>query len=100
VRVYGEFLEMDTGRGLEGVLRLRVNTDLTHVPTGRFIPSGDIAPVRFRRDGFSILLPATDDPQLTPAFTYQARLTVRGERKEFEFALPAATPEVNIRTLM
>lgn len=100
VRVYGTFMEMDSGRGLEGVLRLRTDVDLTHVPTGRLVPAGDLRPLRFPADGFSLYLPATDDPDLTPAFTYHARLTIRGTHHEFDFALPAATPEVNILTLI
>lgn len=98
VRLYGSFLEMDTGRNLEGVLRLRVDKILTHGPTGQQVLGGAIKPVRFKKGGFSIWLPATDDPQLTPSFVYEARLTVRGVVQEFSFALPAATPEVNILT--
>jgi hypothetical protein len=96
VNLYGSFLEMDTGRDLEGVLRLRTDKILTHVTTGRQVMGGALKPIRFRHDGFSIWLPATDDPQLTPAFTYFAKLTVRGVVQEFEFALPAAEPLVNI----
>lgn len=98
VRLYGSWLELDTGRPLEGVLRLRVNKILTHVPTGQQVMGGALKPIRFKKDGFSIYLPATDDPQLTPAFLYQARLTVRGQTQEFEFSLPSLTPEVNITT--
>jgi hypothetical protein len=61
---------------------------------------GAFRAIRFRKGGFSVILPATDDPQLTPAFTYHARLTVRGVTQEFEFSLPSATPEVNITTLI
>jgi hypothetical protein len=100
VRVFGEFLELDSGRPLEGVLRLRVDQILTHVPSGRQVMAGGMKPIRFKRDGFSIYLPATDDPQLTPEFTYHARLTVRGQRQEFTFSLPAAEAEVNITTLI
>lgn len=100
VRLYGSFLEMDTGRGVEGVLRLRVDKILTHVPTGRQVMSGPLRPVRFRASGFSIHLPATDDPQLTPEFLYRARLTVRGVSREFEFGLPAENAEVNITSLI
>ena len=100
VRVYGSFMEMDTGRGLEGVLRIRVRETLTHVPTGQVVPAGAVKLVRFRRDGFSLYLPATDDPDLTPAFTYEARLTVRGETKEFTFSLPSVPTEVNIMELV
>jgi hypothetical protein len=100
VRVYGSFLEMDTGRNLEGMLRLRVDKILTHVTTGQQVMGGALKPVRFKKGGFSIYLPATDDPQLTPEFVYKARLTVRGVVQEFEFELPAATPEVNITSLI
>lgn len=99
VRLFGSFLELDTGRGLEGMLRIRVDRILTHVPTGRQVLGGAFRPIRFRADGFSIYLPATDDPQLTPAFTYRARLTIRGQARDYEFSLPAAVPEVNISTL-
>lgn len=98
VNLYYSALEMDTGRGLEGVLRLRTNKILTHVPTGRQVMGGALKPIRFRKDGFSIWLPATDDPQLTPAFSYFARLTVRGVKQEFEFTLPMAQTEVNFTT--
>lgn len=100
VRLSGTFLELDTGRALPGVLNLRVDQILTHVPSGQQVLAGGFRPIRFKKDGFSILLPATDDPQLTPAFQYQARLTVRGISQEFEFSLPAATPEVNIHSLI
>jgi hypothetical protein len=98
VNLYGSFMEFDTGRDLEGVLRLRTDKILTHVPTGRQVMGGALKPIRFRHDGFSIWLPATDDPQLTPTFTYFARLTVRGVKQEFEFTLPMAELEVNITT--
>jgi hypothetical protein len=100
VRLYYSALEMDTGRGLEGVFRVRTDKVLTHVTTGQQVIGGALKPIRFKRDGFSIYLPATDDPQLTPAFTYFARLTVRGVTQEFSFQLPAATPEVNLATLL
>jgi hypothetical protein len=100
VRVFGEFLELDTGRALGGVLRLWVDTILTHVTTNKQVMPGAWRPIRFRAGGFSIHLPATDDPQLTPAFVYHARLTVRGVTQEFDFSLPAATPEVNIQSLI
>jgi hypothetical protein len=96
VNLYGSFMEMDTGRSLEGVLRLRTDKILTHVPTGRQVMGGAFKPIRFKKDGFSIWLPATDDPQLAPAFDYFARLTVRGVVQEFEFTLPMAELEVNI----
>lgn len=98
IKLFGKFMEMDTGRGLEGVLRLRVDETLTHVPTQTMIPAGVIGgrPIRFRKGYFETWLPATDDPQLSPTFKYHARLTVRGDTKEFEFTLPAAQPEVNI----
>lgn len=98
IRLYGSFMEMDTGRDLDGVLRLRTNKVLTHVPSGRQVMGGALKPIRFKRSGFSIFLPATDDPQLTPVFTYFARLTVRGVVQEFEFSLPVLQPEVNITT--
>jgi hypothetical protein len=98
VRLYGSFLEFDTGRPLEGVLRLRVEKILTHVPTGQQVMAGALKPIRFKKGGFSIWLPATDDPQLSPAFEYEAKLTVRGQPQVFTFTLPAATPEVNITT--
>lgn len=100
VNVVGTFKEFGSGQGLEGVLRLRVPTTLTHGPTGAVIPAGDIRPVRFKHGILSIWLPATDDPDLTPPFEYEARLTVRGQRTEFTFALPALVPEVNINDLM
>lgn len=100
VRVYGEFLEMGTGRRLEGVLRIRVNETLTYVPTNQQVMAGELYRIRFNKNGFSIYLPATDDPQLTPSFEYVAELTVRGQKQVFSFALPAATPEVNITSLI
>lgn len=96
VRLYYSALEMDTGRSLEGMLRLRTDKVLTHVPSGRQVMGGALKPIRFRHDGFSILLPATDDPQLTPEFTYHARLTVRGVVQEFTFTLPSSELEVNL----
>lgn len=100
VRVFGSFLEFDSGNTLEGVLRLRVNKTLLHTPTNRQVMSGPMRPIRFQHDGFEVFLPATDDPQLTPEFEYEARLTVHGVTQEFTFALPAAVPEVNINDLL
>lgn len=99
VRLYGSYRELDTGRALSGVLRLRVDQVLIYTPTGEEVLSGGFRPIRFRRSGFSVYLPATDDPQLTPEFQYEARLTVRGIVRRYKFSLPAATPEVNLATL-
>lgn len=100
VRVYGSFLELDSGRGLEGVLRLRVDRIVTYVPTQQQVIGGARPPLRFNHNGFSIDLAATDDPQLSPAFQYDAELTVRGQKQRFSFALPSAVPEVNITSLI
>jgi hypothetical protein len=102
VRLYGSFMEMDTGRPLEGVLRLRVNETVTYGPTQSLVPAGAIGgrPIRFRDGFFETWLPATDDPQLSPAFEYVARLTVRGDVYDFTFSLPAAEPDVNIVSKM
>lgn len=100
VRVFGSFMEMDSGRELSGTLRLRVDRNLLHVPTQRQVMKGALKPIRFRRDGFSIFLPATNDPELTPAFKYEAVLTVRGVKQEFEFSLPLENPDVNITSLI
>lgn len=100
VHLYGSFMEMDTGRDLEGVLRLRTDKILTHIPSGRQVMGGALKPVRFNHRGFSIWLPATDDPQLAPSFRYEAKLTVRGVVQEFSFLLPSSEPEVNITTLI
>lgn len=100
VRVFGHFQELDSGRGLEGVLRLRTTQNLLHVPTGVQFPASDLRPIRFQADGFSIFLAATDDPDLTPTFTYQARLTVLGNHTDFEFALPSTPSSVNILSLI
>jgi hypothetical protein len=100
VRVYGSFLEMDSGRSLEGTLRIRTPSIITYVPTGQQVLGGALRVIRFNKSGFSRYLPATDDPQLSPAFQYECRLTVRGVSQEFSFSLPAATPEVNITSLI
>jgi hypothetical protein len=102
VRLYGTFMELDTGRPLEGVLRLRVNETVTHLPSGSLIPAGAIGgrPIRFTKGVLETWLPATDDPQLSPAFEYVARLTVRGDVYDFTFSLPAAEPDVNIVSKM
>lgn len=96
IRVWDDFLEWDSGRGLEGVVTFRVKEVLEHTPTGRTVMPGRRR-LRFRKDGFSINLPATDDPQLTPEFQYECRLTVRGVTREFAFSLPAATPDGEVR---
>jgi hypothetical protein len=101
VRVFGQWIEMDSGNGLEGVLRVWLPEDLVHVPSGSVVPAGQLPLVRFRsNEGLSFYLPATDDPQLTPTFTYHARLTVRGDVHEFDFALPSSLGEVNIKDLI
>lgn len=99
VRVYGKFMEMDTGRPLEGTLRLRTSKILTHATTkSQVLPHPQR--IRFRRGEFSIYLAATDDPQLTPSFEYEARLTVSGYTQEFTFTLPASVSEVNVLDLI
>ena len=101
VRVFGKWLEMGSGRGLEGVLRVRTMSDLIHTTSGSQIPAGEMPPFKFRADeGLNIYLPATDDPQLIPAFKYHAKLTVRGEKHEFEFSLPASLGSVSIFDLL
>lgn len=100
VRVYGEFLEWDSGRPLEGVIRVRANKILTYLPENKQVLPG-VKKVRFKQGGFSIMLPATDDPELVPnGFTYQCTLTVRGTTQEFEFTLPSIPTEVNITDLI
>lgn len=104
VQVFGEFLELNSGRTLGGVLRLRVNKILVHVPSGRQVMPGPFRPIRFNRQGFSISLPATDDPELASQdggpWGYEAVLTVGGRRQEFTFALPEVLGEVSILELI
>ena len=100
VKVYDTFMELGTGRPLEGVVQFRVKEILRHVPTGQQVMPGVIRK-RFRRDGFAIYLPATDDPDLTPnGFLYVCRLTVRGTTQDFEFSLPATPDEVRLTSLV
>ncbi len=101
VHLYGSFTEFGSGRALESVLRLRVDRPLTHVPSGETVMGGALPVKRFTRyRPLSLWLPATDDPDLSPAFEYEATLTVRGQKFKFSFPLPMATPEVNINTLL
>jgi hypothetical protein len=99
VVLFGEFLDFVTGRPLEGVLTLRTSQRLTYIPTNTPVMPG-VRKIRFNRGGFSLVLPATDDPQLTPEYLYQAKLTVAGHSVEFQFTLPAADVEVNINDLI
>lgn len=99
VKVYGSWLEWGTGRPLEGVVQFRLSNIMVHGPSGQQVMPGVIRR-RFRRDGFVVYLPATDDPQLTPSTTrYQCRLTVAGKVQEFEFALPANSPTEGVNIL-
>lgn len=87
VRVQGRFIELSSGRPLEGVLRLRVRSILTHLPTNQQIIPGAFKPIRFKRGYLDVSLPASNDPQLSPSFVYEARLTVGGTVREFTFEL-------------
>lgn len=99
VRVFASFLEWSSGRNLDGVVEFRVEDLLTHVTSGQQVMPG-LLRMRFQKAGFSVFLPATDDPQLTPPFQYHCRMTVRGETQEFTFSLPASPAEVNILDLI
>ena len=103
VRVYGKFMEMATGRDLEGVFRVRSKFPLLHVPSGSYLPSGEIMRRRFTMyRPLDVYLPATDDPQLVAEgqWHYDAILTVRGKQTAFAFDLPAGLGEVNIVDLV
>lgn len=104
-RVRYEALELNSGRGLGGVLRLRINKMLKHVPTGRQVPPGGWRPIRFRASRpLDIYLPVTDDPDLVAddgdPWVYEAVLTVRGYEQNFEFALPSTDLDVNLADLI
>lgn len=99
VRLFGEFMDWETGRALEGYLEIRTDTPMTYVPTGTRVMPG-VKKIRFNKGGFAIYLPATDDDQLTPEFVYQARLTVSGYTNVFQFALPAINSDVNVLDLL
>lgn len=100
VRVVGRFIELPNGRPLEGVLRLRVREILRHAATNQEIIPGSFRPIRFRRGYLDVSLPATNDPALSPAFTYEARLTVGGSVREFTFTLDHEEEEVDIHDLI
>lgn len=104
VRLFGNFAEVGTGRPLEGVLRLRTNADLLHVPTSTLYPRGEILRRRFTRyRPLDIMIAATDDPDLTAeggTWEYEAHLQVRGKRYNFKFAAPAAGTELDIVTVL
>lgn len=96
VLVTGEFLDWSTGRALEGYLTVRTSEILKHVPTNSLVMPGEKR-LRFIKGSFSVLLPATDDPQLVPNdWTYLFRLTVAGHTQEFTAALPSSPDTVNI----
>lgn len=100
VSVFGSFLDGDTGRGLEGVLRVRTSRVLTHQATGSQVLPG-VRRVRFQQDGFTINLPATGTAALgSEPWTYQAILTVNGIHQQFEFSLPSSPSSVNIVNLI
>lgn len=99
VLVSGEFIDWDSGRELEGVVDIRTSKLLTYTTTHIQVMPG-IKSFRFRGH-FSILLPATDDPQLQPTgWTYQFRVTVAGYLQEFETVLPASPSTVNLLDLL
>lgn len=100
VRVFGNFIDWKTGRALEGTLSVRTSKVLTYQPTQTLVFPG-VVTMRFTKGEVSILLPATDDPQLTPNdWTYHFRLTVQGVVQEFEASIAAALGEVNVVDLI
>lgn len=102
VRLYGTPLDWETGRPLESVLSVRATDILRYTPTGQQVMPGVIKKRFSANDGINLVLPATDDPQLTgpEGWHYQARLTVKGHTQEFEFMLPSVPEEVLIFTLI
>lgn len=103
VRVFGTFLDLNSGLPQDGVFRVKARTSnggpLKHIPSGSLVFPHSF-PLRFTQGAFSLLLPATDDPDLTPAFVYDARLTVAGRTTEFTFSLPASVPEKSVFDLI
>lgn len=100
VKVFGNFLDLMTGRPLEGHLTVRASTVLHYTPTGAQVMPG-VEKLRFIKGYFEVTLPATDDAQLTPNnFKYWFRLRVQETTQEFEALLPATPAEVDIRTLV
>lgn len=96
-------LDGQTGRGLEGVLTIRVKDVLVYATTGERVEPW-VRTIRFRPNGVVLTLPATDDPTLAKpgggTWTYLARVTAAGYHDEFEFALPATTDVVNLDSLV
>lgn len=92
--LYEPPMEWDSGRPLEGVLRIKCEEILTHTPTKRQVMPG-VDRIRFRTGrGVRLFLPATDDPELVSAepWKYSGVLTIHGIEQHFEFSLPATTP--------
>lgn len=99
VHLYGEFMDWETGRPLEGYLEIRCFDELTYVTTNTRVMPG-VKKIRFNRGGFDIVLPATDSDNLVPEFTYRARLTVAGKTNAFQFELLTLDDPVNINDLL
>jgi hypothetical protein len=97
VHVSGNFLDPITGRPLEGVLSILTSDILIYTPTNEQVMPG-VQKIRFRAgEALSVLLPATDDPQLVPnGWKYHLQLTVAGTSQEFLTLLPASPAEVDI----
>lgn len=104
VLVVGTFEDPFTGRGLEGLLEWRTTdillyttTDTEVMPSVRSVRFTDASPL-------SVLLPATDDPQLTTTnpdgWKYMFRLTVQGITRTGISALPTSADPVDIWTLL
>jgi hypothetical protein len=96
-------LDGQTSRGLEGVLRIRVEDQLVYATTGERVQPW-VRTIRFKPNGVLLTLPATDDPTLAKpgggSWTYHARVTAGGYTDEFEFSLPYTASVVNLDTLV
>jgi hypothetical protein len=100
VLVLGRFLDLMTGRALEGHLSVRASEVLTYTPTGSLVLPA-VEGLRFRDGDLSLTLPATDDAQLTPnGWKYHFRLRVQENTFDWEAELPSSPSPVDIQDLM
>lgn len=100
IRVTGQFLS-PTGTPIQGTVAFVPSVDLTDTGAAVLIPSGRVTVTLDTNGAFSVVLPATDDPDLQPTgWTYTVLERVADLGRSYSISLPSAlAPTVDLSTL-
>lgn len=113
VTVTGQFLTLD-GEAMEGTVRFSSTVRLVDAAEAVIVPASVVTATLDGTGSFSVLLPATDDPQVAPSFFYEvfeqllhpglpattgAERTARQRNAKYLIQLPAADPTVDLADL-